>query len=157
MAKNSMWASTKSLMVVINYVNEMQLRDYRRALDAILDKSHVKKLTIIVNVPKEVDKTSLPPHFLIYYNSPTDYTFMGKLKDVLLLRELEKSFDLLLWMGTLQQKVYPELKQTQFKRKVVVNDSDDAYFDLQLLTKEESPVELLNFVTNTLDKIELYD
>jgi hypothetical protein len=82
---------------------------------------------------------------------------MGKLKDVLLLRELEKSFDLLLWMGTLQQKVYPELKQTQFKRKVVVNDSDDAYFDLQLLTKEESPVELLNFVTNTLDKIELYD
>mgnify|MGYP000993558474 CR=1 FL=1 len=40
MANNSMWASTKSLMVVINYVNEIQLRDYRRALDAILDKSH---------------------------------------------------------------------------------------------------------------------
>jgi hypothetical protein len=53
--------------------------------------------------------------------------------------------------------VYPELKNTQFKRKVVVNDSDASYFDLQLQTKEESPVELLNFVTNTLDKIELYD
>jgi hypothetical protein len=60
-------------------------------------------------------------------------------------------------MGTLQQKVYPELKNTQFKRKVVVNDSDASYFDLQLQTKEESPVELLNFVTNTLNKIELYD
>jgi hypothetical protein len=157
MANNSMWASTKSLMVVINYVNEIQLRDYRRALDAILDKSHVKKLTIIVNVPKEVDKATLPPHFLIYYNSPLDYSFMGKLKDVLLMRELEKSFDLLIWIGKLQQKVYPELKNTQFKRKVVVNDSDDSYFDLQLQTKEESPVDMLNFVTNTLDKIELYD
>jgi len=38
-----------------------------------------------------------------------------------------------------------------------VNDSDDSYFDLQLQTKEESPVDMLNFVTNTLDKIELYD
>jgi hypothetical protein len=82
---------------------------------------------------------------------------MGKLKDVLLMRELEKSFDLLLWMGSLEQKVYPEMKNTQFKRKVVVNDSDDSYFDLQLQTKEESPVDMLNFVTNTLDKIELYD
>ena len=54
MATKSMWASTQSLMVIINYINEMQLRDYRRALDAILDKSHVKKLTIIVNVPKEM-------------------------------------------------------------------------------------------------------
>jgi hypothetical protein len=73
------------------------------------------------------------------------------------MRELEKSFDLLLWMGSLEQKVYPEMKKTQFKRKVVVNDSDDSYFDLQLQTKEESPVDMLNFVTNTLDKIELYD
>jgi len=43
MANKSMWASTTSLMVVINYVNEVQLRDYRKALDLILDKSHVKK------------------------------------------------------------------------------------------------------------------
>ena len=135
MATKSMWASTQSLMVVINYINEIQLRDYRRALDAILDKSHVKKLTIIVNVPKEIDKTTLPPHFLIYYNSSADYSFMGKLKDVLLMRELEKSFDLLLWMGTVNQKVYPEIKNTSFNKKVVVNGSDDAYFDLQLQTE----------------------
>jgi len=82
---------------------------------------------------------------------------MGKLKDVLLMRELEKSFDLLLWMGSLEQKVYPELKNTLFKKKVVVNDADDLYFDLQLQSNEESPVELLNFVTKTLDKIELYE
>lgn len=156
MATKSMWASTQSLMVVINYINEMQLRDYRRALDAILDKSHVKKLTIIVNVPKEIDKATLPPHFLIYYNSPADYSFMGKLKDVLLMRELEKSFDLLLWMGTINQKVYPEIKNTSFNKKVVVNGSDDAYFDLQLQTAEENPTDILSFVTTTLDKIELY-
>ena len=73
------------------------------------------------------------------------------------MRELEKSFDLLLWMGSLSQKVYPEIKNTQFKRKVVVNDTDDTFFDLQLESKEEAPADLLGFVTSTLDKIELYE
>ena len=72
------------------------------------------------------------------------------------MRELEKSFDLLLWMGTVNQKVYPEIKNTSFNKKVVVNGSDDAYFDLQLQTAEENPTDILSFVTTTLDKIELY-
>jgi hypothetical protein len=80
---------------------------------------------------------------------------MGKLKDVLLQRELEKSFDMLLWVGSLEQKVYQEIKSCSFKQKVVVNDVDDGFFDLELKSKDENAFTLLDFVVGTLDKIEL--
>jgi hypothetical protein len=143
-------------MVVFNYANDLQLKEYRKALDSMLDSSHVKNLVIVVNLPKEIDKTKLPPHFLIYYNSPNDYSFMGKLKDVLLQREFEKKFDLLIWLGSTEKKVFNELKNTSFARKVVVNGSD-SFFDLVLKSNEENPTDLLSFVTETLDKIERYD
>jgi hypothetical protein len=156
MKNNSIWSNTQSLMVVFNYANDLQLKEYRKALDSMLDSSHVKNLLIIVNLPKEIDKTKLPPHFLIYYNSPNDYSFMGKLKDVLLQREFEKKFDLLIWLGSTEKKVFNELKNTSFARKVVVNGSD-SFFDLVLKSNEENPTDLLSFVTETLDKIERYD
>ncbi|NBV09089.1 MAG: hypothetical protein EBR91_03445 [Flavobacteriia bacterium] len=143
-------------MVVFNYANDLQLKEYRKALDSMLDSSHVKNLLIVVNLPKEIDKTKLPPHFLIYYNSPNDYSFMGKLKDVLLQREFEKKFDLLIWLGSTEKKVFNQLKNTSFARKVVVNGSD-SFFDLVLKSNEENPTDLLSFVTETLDKIERYD
>ncbi len=155
MKNKSLWSSTQSLMVVIHYTDLEALNEYRRALDKILDDSQVKKLTIIVTLPKDVNKDTLPPHFLIYYNSPNDYTFMGKLKDVLLQRELEKPFDMLLWVGSLEQKVYQEIKSCSFKQKVVVNDVDDGFFDLELKSKDENAFTLLDFVVGTLDKIEL--
>ena len=156
MKNNSIWSNTQSLMVVFNYANDLQLKEYRKALDSMLDSSHVKNLLIVVNLPKEIDKTKLPPHFLIYYNSPNDYSFMGKLKDVLLQREFEKKFDLLIWLGSTEKKVFNELKNTSFARKVVVNGSD-SFFDLVLKSNEENPTDLLSFVTETLDKIERYD
>jgi len=156
MKNNSIWSNTQSLMVVFNYANDLQLKEYRKALDSMLDSSHVKNLLIIVNLPKEIDKTKLPPHFLIYYNSPNDYSFMGKLKDVLLQREFEKKFDLLIWLGSTEKKVFNQLKNTSFARKVVVNGSD-SFFDLVLKSNEENPTDLLSFVTETLDKIERYD
>jgi hypothetical protein len=156
MKNNSILSNTQSLMVVFNYANDLQLKEYRKALDSMLDSSHVKNLLIIVNLPKEIDKTKLTPHFLIYYNSPNDYSFMGKLKDVLLQREFEKKFDLLIWLGSTEKKVFNELKNTSFARKVVVNGSD-SFFDLVLKSNEENPTDLLSFVTETLDKIERYD
>lgn len=156
MSKRSIWASTKSLLVVFDYINELQLRDFRKALDQMLNESPVGRLVIVVNVPKEVDKTTLPPHFLIYYNSPNDYSFLGKLKDIQLEQELQKHYDLLMYFGKPQDKLFRELKKVQFLRKVIVNQTDD-FFDLQLMAEEQSPEHMLLFVTQTLEKISPYD
>lgn len=157
MANSTLWTKTKSLLVVLNYSDEAQLKEYRKALDQILDKSHVKKLTIIVIVSKDVDKTKLPPHFLIYYHSPTDFSFWGKLKDVLLMQELEKKFDLLLWLGSREHKIYDLVQNVTCAKKIGVNCSDLNYFDLEIISNNSQPASLLNYAIQTMDKIEIYE
>jgi hypothetical protein len=122
----------------------------------MLNNSQVGRLVIVVNIPKEIDKATLPPHFLIYYNSPNDYTFFGKMKDVLLQTELHKNYDLLINFDTPNDKVMLILKDSHIKKKVIVN-AEDSFFDLSLSSAFEKPNEMLNFVTTTLEKINLYD
>jgi len=156
MKVKNIWSSTQSLLVVFNYKDDDQLRDFRKSLDLMLNNSQVGRLVIVVNIPKEIDKATLPPHFLIYYNSPNDYTFFGKMKDVLLQTELHKNYDLLINFDTPNDKVMLILKDSHIKKKVIVN-AEDSFFDLSLSSAFEKPNEMLNFVTTTLEKINLYD
>jgi hypothetical protein len=156
MKVKNIWSSTQSLLVVFNYKDDDQLRDFRKSLDLMLNNSQVGRLVIVVNIPKEIDKATLPPHFLIYYNSPNDYTFFGKMKDVLLQTELHKNYDLLINFDTPNDKVMLILKDSHIKKKVIVN-AEDSFFDLSLSSAIEKPSEMLNFVTTTLEKINLYD
>jgi len=157
MKNKRLWGNTESLLVVFNYSNEDYLKEYRKTLDQILDKSQVKKLTIVVIVPNEIAKTTLPPHFLIYYHNPKDFSFWGKLKDVLLLQELEKKFDMLLWIGSNEHKLYEMVNTTVCNKKIGINCSDPAFFDMEISTQTEQPGALLNYVINTIDKVEVYE
>ena len=96
MSKLSIWEQTKSMVVVWSYQDDQQMRAFVKAIDHFLQQKKFAHALIIVNIPKELDKKTLPPHFLIYYNSPADYTMFGKLKDIQLEAELQKNFDLLL-------------------------------------------------------------
>jgi hypothetical protein len=148
----NIWESAKSLLVAFNYENEEQLKEYRVALDSMLNSSNVDRLIIVVNVPKEVDKNTLPPHFLIYYNSPLDFNFWNKLKDVQLETELQRAYDIMIWFGNTEAKIFPYVKDAVVSRKIIVNEQD-ASFDLQLNAGSDSPSEMLQFVIKTLKKI----
>ena len=153
--ENSIWERTQSLLLVFSYENDEQLRQFRLALDNLLNQSNVKDLIIIVNVPKEVDKNTLPPHFLIYYNSPNDYNFWGKLKDVQLEAELRKTYDMLLWFGSTEQRIFSHVMKVPLKQKVIVNNVNNK-FDIHLNSETDEPAEMLNFVVRTLTKIASY-
>jgi hypothetical protein len=156
MREKNIWNATRSLLVVFNYEDDEQLNGFRKSLDKMLNMSNVDRLIIIVNIAKELDKNTLPPHFLIYYNSPNDYSFWGKLKDVQLEGELNRDYDIMIWFGSVDQPIFKEIKKTNCKRKMIVNDQSD-YFDLQLNAESSEPLEMLNFVINTLEKISIYE
>ncbi len=156
MKLKNIWSSSKSLLVIFDFKDNEQLSNFRKALDKMLNSSQVNRLVIVVNLPKEIDKATLPPHFLIYYNSPNDYTFFGKMKDMQLETELNKNYDLLIYFDQPNDKIMDQLKKAHINKKVIVN-SQDAYFDLSLTSAFEKPDEMLNFVTSTLEKINLYD
>ena len=156
MREKNIWNATRSLLVVFNYEDDEQLNGFRKSLDKMLNMSNVDRLIILVNINKELDKNTLPPHFLIYYNSPNDYSFWGKLKDVQLEAELNHDYDVMIWFGSIDKPIFREIKTTHCKRKILVNEHND-YFDLQLNAESTEPSEMLNFIINTLEKISIYE
>ena len=156
MKGKDIWSLSQSLLVIFEFIDNDQLRDFRKALDNMLNASNVNRLVIIVNIPKEVDKSTLTPHFLIYYNSPNDYTFFGKMKDIQLESELQKNYDLLINFDIPNDKILDRLKTASIKKKVIVN-AQDSFFDLSFTTAINEPDKMLNFVISTLEKINEYD
>jgi hypothetical protein len=152
--KNNLWNTTQSLLVAFNYENLDRLHDFRISLDKILTSSAIERVIIIVNIDKEVDKNTLPPHFLIYYNSPSDYNFLGKLKDVQLEAELKKQYDTLLWLGETKKKSFNEVTKVKFSNKIGVN-TKEPFFELHLNSESDVPSEMLKFVVETLNKISI--
>jgi hypothetical protein len=110
-----------------------------------------------VSVPRHIDKTKLSPHFLIYYNSPSDYTLFGKLKDLQLKNDLKRSFDLMLSFGSLNRKIKKHLDKMAIAKKIIINAdlAKDLSYEMELNSASESPAEIVNFVIETLQKIDV--
>lgn len=152
MSNLSIWEQTKSIVVVWSYENEVQMRDFVKAIDYFLQHKKFAHTLIVVNVPKEIDKKNLPPHFLIYYNSPSDYSMFGKLKDIQLEAELHKNYDLLIWNGSLDVKIFAPLQTTSIKRRLLLN-AEGKDFDLQINTQQTDAHAQLEYIYNTLERI----
>lgn len=155
MIENSIWGNTTSLLVTYNFEDEPSLKEFRKALDQVLNTSVVERVIIVVSIQKGVDKSSLSPHFLIYYNGPSDYSLFGGLKDHQLANEFEQSFDVLLCFGVMQKNIKSAIKQTNIQKKILVNSelTEDKTYDLELNSASDSPSEVIHFVVETLQKI----
>jgi hypothetical protein len=149
----SIWEQIQHIAIVWTYQDEQQMRDFVKAIDVLLLQKKFAHALIIVNVPKDLDKKTLPPHFLIYYNSPADYSLFGKLKDVQLEAELHKNYDLLLWFGSPASKIKGLLQKTTIKRWLGINEVDPL-FDMLLNTQQTSPAGQLEFIQHTLQRIQ---
>ena len=157
MKELTIWSEIKSLLVSYNFKDEEDIKGFRKALDKQLNQSAVERVIIIVNVPRGVDKTKLSPHVLIYYNAPSDYTWLGKLKDLQLKNELKYSFDLMLSFGKMNRKIERYVNKVEISRKILVNAelTNDPSYELELNSASEEPSEIVNFVIETLQKIDI--
>ncbi len=153
MSTRSIWEQLQHIAIVWTYQDEQQMRDFVKAIDVLLLQKKFAHALIIVNVPKDLDKKTLPPHFLIYYNSPADYSLFGKLKDVQLEAELHKNYDLLLWFGSPESKIKGLLQKTNIKQWLGINEVDPL-FDMLLNTQQTTPAGQLEFIQHTLQRIQ---
>ncbi len=153
MSTRSIWEQLQHIAIVWTYQDEQQMRDFVKAIDVLLLQKKFAHALIIVNVPKDLDKKTLPPHFLIYYNSPADYSLFGKLKDVQLEAELQKNYDLLLWFGSPESKIKGLLQKTKIKQWLGINEVDPL-FDMLLNTQQTTPAGQLEFIQHTLQRIQ---
>lgn len=128
------------------------MRAFVKAIDHFLLQKKFAQTLIIVNVPKDLDKKNLPPHFLIYYNSPADYSMFGKLKDTQLDAELHKNYDLLIWNGSQDVKIYQALQTTKINKRLLLN-AEGKNFDLQIDTAQTDAQAQLQYIQQTLERI----
>jgi hypothetical protein len=149
----SIWEQLQHIAIVWTYQDEQQMRDFVKAIDVLLQQKKFAHALIIVNVPKDLDKKTLPPHFLIYYNSPADFSMFGKLKDVQLEAELQKNYDLLLWFGSPESKIKGLLQKSNIKQWLGINEVDPL-FDMLLNTQQTTPAGQLEFIQHTLQRIQ---
>lgn len=152
MSSTSIWEQTKSIVIVWSYQDEQQMRAFVKAIDHFLLQKKFAQTLIIVNVPKDLDKKNLPPHFLIYYNSPADYSMFGKLKDTQLDAELHKNYDLLIWNGSQDVKIYQALQTTKINKRLLLN-AEGKNFDLQIDTAQTDAQAQLQYIQQTLERI----
>lgn len=153
MSTRSIWEQLQHIAIVWTYQDEQQMRDFVKAIDVLLQRKKFAHALIIVNVPKDLDKKTLPPHFLIYYNSPADFSMFGKLKDVQLEAELQKNYDLLLWFGSPESKIKGLLQKSNIKQWLGINEVDPL-FDMLLNTQQTTPAGQLEFIQHTLQRIQ---
>ncbi|MBM3917668.1 MAG: hypothetical protein FJ349_08690 [Sphingomonadales bacterium] len=152
MSTKSIWKQTNRIVLFWDYQDHAQMRAFVKAVDHFLALKKFSHALVVVSVPKELDKKNLPPHFLIYYNSPADYSMFGKLKDVQLEAELHKNYDLLIWNGSLQTKFFPLLQQTKIRRRLLLN-AEHPHFDLQIASAQTEAAAQLQYIHLTLEKI----
>ncbi|MFM7643555.1 MAG: hypothetical protein ACKO5N_02060 [Sphingomonadales bacterium] len=152
MSTKSIWKQTNRIVLYWDYQDDAQMRAFVKAVDHFLALKKFSHALVVVSVPKELDKKNLPPHFLIYYNSPADYSMFGKLKDVQLEAELHKNYDLLIWNGSLQTKFFPLLQQTKIRRRLLLN-AEHPHFDLQIASAQTEAAAQLQYIHLTLEKI----
>jgi len=153
LSTRSIWEQIQQIAIVWTYQDEQQIRAFVKAIDLLLQRKKFKHALIVVNVPKDLDKKTLPPHFLIYYNSPSDFSLFGKLKDVQLEAELQKKYDLLLWFGTPDSKIKGYLQKSKIKQWLGINEVDPL-FDMLLNTQQTEPAAQLEFIQHTLQRIQ---
>lgn len=154
--EKNIWTDCKKLLVVFPFKNETNFKEYRLALDKLLNESNVNELKIVVSVPDSVKKEELQQHKLIQYISSKDFSFFGKLKDLDLETTLVQPYDLLLWLEVENDKLKNIFLKVNANTKIGVNASADL-FTIQVNTNSQNPIEIVNFAKNTLEKISRYE
>jgi len=150
--KSTIWSEIKKLVVVFPYRSEENYKEYRSALDKLLNKSNVKEVKLIVVIPETLNRDALRPHVLIHFLSPKDMNFLGKIKDEYLKTILSQKYEALLWLEVEDKKIAKILSPLRAKWKIGVNTSFD-FFSIQVNSNSNNPSEIVNFAQNILEKI----
>lgn len=148
----NIWSDCKRLVVVFPYRNEENYKTYRLALDQLLNESNIQELQIVVTLSATTKIENLQQHKLIQYISPKDINMFGKMKNDNFNAILIKKYDSLLWLEVNDKKFAKVLSTINATWKIGVNTSLD-FFNIQVNSNSENPLEIVNFAKNTLEKI----
>ena len=150
------WSNCRNLTVVLSYHNKERYSQFRKALDVMLNHSEVRELWIVVVIPTGIKKEDLPQHKLISYLGPKDISWLGKLMDESIASRMSKKSDMVLWFEMNEKKTLKLLSSLATKTMVAVG-VELSNATIHIVPTTDDPTEIVTFVQQTLEKINLYE
>ncbi|MEN9401248.1 MAG: hypothetical protein RL632_2351 [Bacteroidota bacterium] len=150
------WSKCRNLTVVLSYHNKERYAQFRKALDVMLNHSEVQELWMVVVLPAGVKKEELPQHKLISYLGPKDISWLGKLTDESIATRMTTKSDMVLWFEMNDKKPLKLLSTLATKTMVAVG-VELSTATIQIVPTTDDPSEIVTFVQQTLQKINLYE
>lgn len=147
----SIWKSTEKMLLVVNYVTVEELQKFREAIKEMGLNIHQCKILAVVESKKE--KILLREVSSVTYCSPQELNLLGKLKNEDAVKLFSDKFDTITIIGDLNKKISKLIKKMAPKNAVGVN-SNVEFLTINMTSKSSSPAQLLNFVKQTLEKIQ---
>jgi hypothetical protein len=146
----SIWKSTRNMLLVVNFTSEEELRQFREAVKALGLNIHVCQILAVVPLKKEM--VLLREVTSVVYCSDQEISIFGRLKNQNATKLLADHFDMITIVGDLNKKMAKVVNRVSHNIVVGVNSNVD-YLTINLITKSTSPEQILNFVKQTLEKI----
>lgn len=138
-----------NILLLIQTDNDSVVLDYRSAAaDAGFNLNDSSILVQQTDKPNP-NRTAVPS---VIYFSEKEYNLIGKLKNEKVMSSLQKKYDVLLVVGDFSNKVQKILNKVRSDRRVTIN-SNNVFLTINLRAASTNPKHLVNFVVDTLSKI----
>ena len=148
-AKN-IWFSMRKVLLVVNYESIEQIKQFRSAMKEVNLNIHDCVILAIVNDKKEKD--ALGEISSVVFINEKEFNLFGKLKNEMAAKILQRNFDAQLFFSDAPKKIAKKLKKQKVNIRIGVNVTSNEC-DIKLQSDSSSPVHLLNFVKEMLEKI----
>ena len=151
MSNQNSWNQSKTILLIKNFDTLDELTQFRKEIVNSGKNIHECVIMGVVETKKELD--TLTRHDSFAFVSEEQFNFFGKLRNEAATTIFKRKFDMVLIIGDLSKRISRRTGKVNRKLSVGMN-CEKTDRDINLSTNETSPAHLINFVKQTLEKIE---
>lgn len=146
----SIWNSIQSVLLVVQFDQIDAIVKWRDAMKATGLNIHQCRILSVVASKKE--RQVLGEMSYVVFLSEGDFGLLGNLKHEDAQKLLGQQFDAVITIGGCDGKVGKAVRKVRKRFDIGLNTEKDAH-EVSLISEEQTPEHLLNFVKQTLEKL----
>lgn len=146
----STWKKAEKMLLVVEYSTLSEIKKFREAIKAMGINIHQCNILAIVETKKEAQM--LTEVSSVTYFSDKEINLLGRFKNEKASKVLGERYDVLTVVGDFSRKMNKLLKGVKTNMAVGVN-SNVEFLTINMKSESADPGQLLNFVKQTLEKI----
>ncbi|MDA9881343.1 MAG: hypothetical protein P8H43_07140 [Crocinitomicaceae bacterium] len=146
----SLWDNTNKMLLIVEYSSIDQVNEFREGMKS--SGVNINRSNILAIVNSKTEMKRLTEIHSVTYVSNKDISFIGRLKNDRVSKVLSEYYDMLIVIGHTNRKISRLTRKVKRNTAVGVN-SNLEFLTINMNSESSSPLQLLNFAKETLQKI----